>query len=673
MITQQTALYNMPDDATIARYSFIIVTFAITSAQIVHIRAVNPSATIYAYRNFTCANSEPEATLFRSNGWLLHDYNSAEVHPPSIATEYAVDPGNDEYRTWIVNWCKDRAKEGYDGVFADNQPNPTYPASWSLGKAVNPRTGATYLDLDWFNDTRSLCKDAKAVINIVGNGIPQGDGTYGYWSNKSRCDTINNDIDGVMIEGPIGWTLADVNSRSAMIWKQNIDCVTELAKTGKLVLFSNSGSADMETDSVAKFTYCSYMLVAKPNTFIKFRGLTYMSGTYWSGLINIDPGEPIGEMYQSGSEYRRNYQRGYFSVNPSNRTSEYVVNMTKPYVDGLQLKDPSGKMLNLMHWNCRDNVIEDDVKWLHDKGYNAVRLVILWQTIEASEGKLNWSNMDNIIALCEKYGMWTILDFHQWHYSPYFVWSGYGQGSGFPAWLPKKYGYANSATGVQAFIDDFFMKRGNGASTWSEFFAFWGKLLARYATKPHVFAIEFNEPMVGASHENAARTACSERYKEMITQVRAVEPQIVFIQHHIDTGYNVNLGFSNVMGTKSAYAEYGVGTTKAQIDSYFTNRKAEWNTKLKLPYVISETGKQPGDQVGADQFFVDLMESYKRICNGGNTMVGFWKYEKAATSGGYVTPRQANGTDSWMQSILVKFLPPNLLSTNKLTATFIPV
>jgi aryl-phospho-beta-D-glucosidase BglC (GH1 family) len=304
----------------------------------------------------------------------------------------------------------------------------------------------------------------------------------------------------------------------------------------------------------------------------------------------------------------------------------------------------------LMGFNIKEIYAESDFAWIASKGYNSVRVTIRWSTLEATEGRINWSPLDNTLAWCKKYHLYAIIDFHQCEYSPFFTVDGTGEG--FPAWLVKAGGYSNSASGQQAFSDDFYLKRGYGATSWAKFEAFWGKVVTRYQANPYVWAYELiNEPMVGSAHTNAARTACMDRYRELVSYIRDIDPTTCIILHFIDNGYNQDLNVPNILWTKSVY-KYD-GTTKSGIDATFAKRVSEFNVGFGVPYLISEIGVMPDDRSIADGFLTTAFNEYNDLLNGGSGCWNCWQYGRGV-NGGYQGPRNRDGSDSWLQVILAK-------------------
>jgi hypothetical protein len=336
------------------------------------------------------------------------------------------------------------------------------------------------------------------------------------------------------------------------------------------------------------------------------------------------------------------------------RSNAQIVD-SRPYVSGTIVYDPTGKIFTFNGWNIRDRYTEEDIKWLHDNGYNGVRLVLYWSTIEKTEGNANFTLAKNILDACAKYNMWVWVDFHQWEYSPYFTFFG-GQGGGFPSWLVSAGGYTNDASGQQAFSDDFFLKRGYGATSWLEYVDFMTKVCELVKPYNNIFCIEpINEPMVGASHIDDAKIACNARYTEIINVIRGIIPDVIVMLHDIDYGFNYKQNFPNIIWTKSAYGEYGVGATEASIQKYLENRYNEFVVNMGVPYFISETGVVPAtSQANADFFVTTLLTKYNQIFGSNGIGWNFWLYDKSSSAGGYVCPRISDGSASWLQPIIAK-------------------
>ena len=333
MANQQVAFYSMPTQVDAQRYGLAVISFPATPAQLTQLKAWNPALRLYAYRNFEATNNTADLTTFRTNGWMLKDPTGAIIQCTDIPTEYLIDPGNSGYRAWLTAYCQARRTEGYDGVFADNFPRPRTPNKYRVGTKtiVNPRTHIAYTSDDWVNDELATLSAVKVASPIIGNGIPQAHDETGYIANQTRADRIiASNIDGLMVEGPVGWSLADFNSRSESTWKSNLNLVALILSSGKLTLFSNTGAADMETDAIANFVFCTYMLNPPSTRYsVKFRGLSYMSQPTWQNLMETSLGSYISSQYASPL-YTAIYTNGKVTVNASIKTSTITITPPDP-------------------------------------------------------------------------------------------------------------------------------------------------------------------------------------------------------------------------------------------------------------------------------------------------------------------------------------------------------
>ncbi len=328
----------------------------------------------------------------------------------------------------------------------------------------------------------------------------------------------------------------------------------------------------------------------------------------------------------------------------------------KPYAEGIEIRDSSGSLLKLHGFNIDPNKFtSNDIQWIKERGYNSIRLNMKWSSIEPGKGQYEWSSLDDILAACQSSGVWAIIDFQQWEWSPYFTFGskpGAGGGVGFPTWLMEEGGYTNDATGQQQAYDDFYLKRDYGATTWQEFTQFWTLVVNRYKDNPWVLGYEvINEPMVGSTHINEARTACMDRYREIIPMMRSLDPNTIIILHYIDNGYNQDIEYSNIVWTKSLYKYNWSPTNPSKLDNYLYGLKEVFNNGMQVPFIFSEIGVQPTDEEIAEEFLTTAFTRMKAILNDGVEGWSYYQYALGA-KGGYQGPRNADGSDSWVQPIL---------------------
>ena len=327
----------------------------------------------------------------------------------------------------------------------------------------------------------------------------------------------------------------------------------------------------------------------------------------------------------------------------------------KPFVSGITIRESNGSLARRHGWDINITATLSDLQWLKSMGYNSVRIVVYWKDIERTEGTYTWSTLDTFMANLASVGIFGLLELHQWHWSSWFTDD--GQGIGFPQWLydnTRGYGTYDRAGDRQRAMDEFYQKNtANGALFWGKFVNLWKAIETRYSLNPYLWAVEvINEPMVGAPHVDAARAACMDRYKEIIPIIRAIDPVTIIVLHRIDNGYQKAVSDRNVVWTRSMYPQYGDGTT-ADINGL----KAEFNDGLGVPFIISETGAQPSYQSQADAALTSMFSRVKSMLNGGNNneVWNCWLYGKGVVSG-WQGPRNADGSPSWMHTILAKQL-----------------
>ncbi|MGN6473579.1 MAG: hypothetical protein ACTHK4_08030, partial [Mycobacteriales bacterium] len=109
---------------------------------------------------------------------------------------------------------------------------------------------------------------------------------------------------------------------------------------------------------------------------------------------------------------------------------------------GRWITDGRGRVVVMHGFNLVDKVApyepsvggfgRSDAKFLADHGFNAVRLGVLAEAIEPKPGRFDDAYLRNIrrtVALLRRYGVRSLIDFHQDLYTEHF------QGEGLPAWM----------------------------------------------------------------------------------------------------------------------------------------------------------------------------------------------------------------------------------------------
>jgi endoglycosylceramidase len=206
-------------------------------------------------------------------------------------------------------------------------------------------------------------------------------------------------------------------------------------------------------------------------------------------------------------------------------------------------------------WGSWRSHTEDDYVRIASWGFNVVRLPIAWSYIEPQPGVYDISYFENYIdkdvAWAKKYGIYIILDMHQWVWSPYFSWWG-GHGNGFPVWGVSE--YPNTSEGVGRAITDFWLGKGpNGTepsdtnpSMQERFINVWRIVANRYKNEPHVMFELFNEPYRSDYYYPEGGLTSYETaeylypfYETLIKAIREIAPYNIIIYQPV-SGWHVS-------------------------------------------------------------------------------------------------------------------------------------
>jgi hypothetical protein len=195
--------------------------------------------------------------------------------------------------------------------------------------------------------------------------------------------------------------------------------------------------------------------------------------------------------------------------------------------------------------------IEEDYAKMASWGFNVVRLPIAWHHIEKSSGVYDESYFTNYvdrdIAWAKKYGIYIILDMHQWYWSPRFTFfSDKGEtGNGVPVWMVN--GYENSREGMNQAITDFWLGKGPNGTSPSEpnpsmqdrFIAVWKYVATRYSNETTIVYELFNEPPRGTLTTQEAASYLNPFYNKLIDQIRTIDSNHILFYEPIG-GYSTS-------------------------------------------------------------------------------------------------------------------------------------
>lgn len=229
--------------------------------------------------------------------------------------------------------------------------------------------------------------------------------------------------------------------------------------------------------------------------------------------------------------------------------------------DGKWIVDNEGNMVILRGANFMgyefgawNQHTEEDYARMAGWGFNVVRLPITWHYIEPQPGVYNESYFTNYvdrdIVWAKKYGIYIILDMHQWYWSPHFTFfSRWGEkGNGLPTWMSEI--YPNSMEGLIQAYTDFWLGMGPNATVADEinpsmkdrFRAMWKYVATRYVNESTIAAYElFNEPFQGNISTPEHANYLYSFYEKLVSDIRTIDSK------HI-------IAYQPTAGTQNKYA-----------------------------------------------------------------------------------------------------------------------
>jgi endoglycosylceramidase len=170
---------------------------------------------------------------------------------------------------------------------------------------------------------------------------------------------------------------------------------------------------------------------------------------------------------------------------------------------------------------------ENAYKMLKSWGFNVVRLPIAWGNVEHSMGAYNDAYLSNYvdrdIQWAKKYGIYVILDMHQWK------WNSKWGGNGAPGWVVKQ--YPSTQEGYLMAVEGFW----EDETAISSYIQMWKHVAARYSNETTIAGYDvFNEPwsMFDTAKHTPTQMWQIEKvfYEEVIDGIRSVDPNhMIFI------------------------------------------------------------------------------------------------------------------------------------------------
>jgi hypothetical protein len=247
--------------------------------------------------------------------WFLLDQNGQRI-PSSVDGFWFMDPGNAEYQTFWLSRSKEMQTQfGWDGVFIDN-------AEASLDKFRKDNLIPARYPTDVSFQT--------AVINFLGY-LHEGyfkPAKRPMFANITSLDDYNiwmqyaNYLDGMMIEAfAVDWNTGYLLPQE---WEAQIGVIQWALNQNKTVLLVAQGS--QKDSERQQFAYASYLLVNNGNAFFRYTNADNYGDLWNYPNTKFDLGLPLGPLYRDGFNWKRDFEHGSVSVNPTTHASEIKLN-----------------------------------------------------------------------------------------------------------------------------------------------------------------------------------------------------------------------------------------------------------------------------------------------------------------------------------------------------------
>ncbi len=288
------------------------------------------------------------------------------------------------------------------------------------------------------------------------------------------------------------------------------------------------------------------------------------------------------------------------------------------HTNGKLILDEQGRVIVLRGVNFHGNEVgsfeghqETDYARIRSWGFNVVRLPIGWSFIEPKPNSYNRTYfekyIDRDVAWARRFGIWLILDMHQWQWSPYFKFAGAGS-NGVPIWAVNR--YDDSPLGREQAVADFWLNRGPNGTTITpqsismqdRFVNMWEYVVSRYKNEPTIIGYDLlNEPpdtFSGRLNTSYVRESLFSLYERLISKIRISDTKHIIIYEGLGGGawWSKLVSKPNLVYSTHYYdLDHIYNGQKDELEIDFLGRR--WNApkdhplkNWNIPIIIGEFG-----------------------------------------------------------------------------------
>lgn len=249
--------------------------------------------------------------------FLLDQAGNRMVHDLGGGMKGVVmDPGNPGWRAfWLERAREGQETLGWDGVFLDNveaslakrerrgQLPAAYPDDASYQAAVEGFLAYIY--------TSYFQPEARP---LQGNIIALRD--YEVWFRYLQY------MDGAMEEGwAVDWSDGYLNADD---WEEHMNRASRTQAEGKQAVLVSQGAQDNTPRQ--EFSYASYLLVSNGSASFRYTNADDYGEPWLYSNYDYDLGAPLAARYQDGNTWRRDFEHGSVSVDPTTNSASILTN-----------------------------------------------------------------------------------------------------------------------------------------------------------------------------------------------------------------------------------------------------------------------------------------------------------------------------------------------------------
>jgi hypothetical protein len=234
-------------------------------------------------------------------GWASASWGQEEI--------YAMDPRNPEWIELIISFYKNVLDQPqHDGIIID----------MLLEKSLFPDAIS---DQEWVDTTRNIMAGIKA-LNTTGKMVIFNSGR-----DYSEIDDYKEFMDGYLMENFLGEQL-----------KSTFEDGLKAADTGYLVIYAVD-TDDTGQQDLSRMRLGLTLSLLNDNTYFTYDfGPRDHGQAWWFDEYDVDLGKPLGNYYQKGGAYYREFEKGTVIASPA---SDTTVTFNRNYIDIISNEEAS--------------------------------------------------------------------------------------------------------------------------------------------------------------------------------------------------------------------------------------------------------------------------------------------------------------------------------------------